>query len=349
MKVLVIQQKMIGDVLASSTICQTLKIQNPDWEIHFMIYPNCLPVVEHHPYIDKIILFDAKQNQGLMSLVKFGKKLNSLQYDIVIDAYGKWESVIPCYFSKAKMRVGYKKSYTSLCYTHLVVPKKGINAEAIYHRLQLANAVLDQEINLIFPKIYLTEEEQSNAKKSIAEKLNIDVPMVMVSVLGSEKIKSLPALQMAEVLDYLVTQNKNILLLFNYIPTQIEEAKEIYNACKSETKEKIVFDFYTQSLREFLAILEQCDALIGNEGGAVNMAKALGIKTFTIFSPWINKNSWNMLEDEQNHISVHLQDYYPELYEKKHPKKFKSKSLEMYPFLSIDLYKNQLKSFLARI
>ena len=52
MKILVIQQKMIGDVLASSTLCNTLKNEYPEAQIDYLIYPFTSPVVENNPNID---------------------------------------------------------------------------------------------------------------------------------------------------------------------------------------------------------------------------------------------------------------------------------------------------------
>ena len=57
-KILVIQQKMIGDVLASSIICNNLKNIFPDAEIHYLIYPFTKPVVENNPNIDRIVFFE---------------------------------------------------------------------------------------------------------------------------------------------------------------------------------------------------------------------------------------------------------------------------------------------------
>src|SRR5690606_7448133 len=104
MRVLVIQQNMIGDVLARTVICKAIDGKHPDCEIHYMIYPNTLAVIENNPYVDKLIILDSKQQKGLSKLVRFGKKLKAEKYNAVIDAYGKWESMIPAYFSDAKDR-----------------------------------------------------------------------------------------------------------------------------------------------------------------------------------------------------------------------------------------------------
>lgn len=349
MKVLVIQQKMIGDVLASTVICETIKTVHPDWEVHYMIEPNTLAVVENNPFIDHIVFFQKPKKDSFISLIKFGFELKKESYNAVVDAYGKWESIIPAYFSGAKTRIGNKKWYTKLLFTKTITPAKDIEGSAIAHRLQLAEALLDAPASVLFPKIYLTEEEIAAAKQSVQDRLDTTKPIFMISVLGSGTNKSLPAGQMAQTLDDIAATNNNIQLLFNFMPNQEAEAKAIYDACQPQTQNQIVFDFYTKGLRTFLAVLSQCDAMIGNEGGAVNMAKALNIPTFTIFSPWINKSSWNMLTDDTNHVAVHLNDYHPEIYNGQHSKHFKKQAMDLYKKLTPDLYRAPLVDFIKRI
>jgi heptosyltransferase-2 len=348
MKVLIIQQKMIGDVLASTVICEAIKKQHPDWQVHYMIQPNTMPVVENNPYIDKVVFFEKKKKEGILKLIQFGISLKKEEYNAVIDAYGKWESIIPAYFSGAKIRIGYKKWYTKILFTQTVIPQQNIEGSAIAHRLQLAEALLKKPTSSLFPKIYLTDSETKLALKNIQKQLDTIRPIFMISVLGSDINKSLPTIQMALTLDHIANES-NAQLVFNFMPHQENEAKAIYDACKPETKNKIVFDFYTKGLRTFLAVLSHCDAMIGNEGGAVNMAKALNIPTFTIFSPWINKSSWNMLTDDKDHVAVHLNDYHPEIYNGQHSKHFKKQALELYKKLTPDLYRASLVNFIKRI
>ena len=60
MKILVIQMKFIGDVLASSIICNNLKKLYPNSQVDFLIYPFTKPVIENNPessIIFKIFLY----------------------------------------------------------------------------------------------------------------------------------------------------------------------------------------------------------------------------------------------------------------------------------------------------
>lgn len=347
MKILVIQQKMIGDVLTSTIICESLKKELPDCEVHYMIHPNTFAVVENHPHVDKILFFDPKINDNFFKIIRFGQSLKTDKYDVVIDAYGKWESVLVSYFSNAKTRIGFKKWYTSLFFSNTIVQKKVTKGSAIAHRLQLVESFLNKDVELIYPKIYLKDSEIDKAKHLLKNQIKPEHKIIMISVLGSGLNKSLPPEQMAQTID--IIAKEHVQLIFNYMPNQKTEAQQIYDICAPETQKQIIFDFDAGNLRRFLAVLSQCDALIGNEGGAVNMAKALGIKTFSIYSPWINKSSWNMLDDGKNHASIHLNDYYPEIYKEKHPKKFKSKALDLYKKLTPDLYRYDLEDFVKNL
>lgn len=349
MKILVIQQKMTGDVLLSSVICQAIKMKYPNAEVHYLVYKNTIDVIQNNPYIDHIIAFDNKKHNNIFSLVAFGKSLQKNKYDAVIDAYGKWEGIIPAWFSNAPKTVGKKKWYTKLFYTHTVPIPKGKTNEALSFRLELAKVVTGQTAQIDFPKIYLTLKEIEAGLQTLQKYIGTNQQAVMISILGSGTSKSLPAPVMAEMLDF-IASNSHFALLFNYLPSQATEAKIIFDLCKTETRQKIIFDLYAERLRDFMAILIHCRALIGNEGGAVNIAKALDISTFSVFSPWIPKTLWNMMVDEGKHMAIHIQDYFPELYPENYSVKAIKKNYQAYyKKLSFGLFKKSLLVFLNKI
>ncbi|MFP9115405.1 glycosyltransferase [Flavobacterium sp. RHBU_3] len=344
-KILVIQQKMIGDVLASSIICKALKEEYPDAQVDYMAYDFTRPVVQNNPYIDHLITFTSEQRKSRLALIKFALSIRRKRYTAILDAYSKWESGIIVLISGAATCIGFKKWYTSFFYDKTITPDWRIENSALVHRLQLAEALTGTATPVNFPKIYLEQKEIEYARQLMAAKLDINKPVIMLSIMGSDDIKSLPVAEMSKIADF-VADNTGAQLLFNYLPKQADKAQEIYNLCKPETKQKVVFDFYIDDLRQMIAVLSQCNGLVGNEGGAVNMGKALGVPTFTIFSPWINKGSWNMLTDTHKHNAVHLQDYFPEIYGEKHPKEFKEQSIELYKKLQLALFEDKLHSFL---
>ena len=168
MKVLLIQQKMIGDVLVSSLLCEHLKQQLPECEVHYLINEHTLAVVENNPFIDTLVLFKREEQKSKTKFYRFLRAISREKYDVVIDVYGKLESNLMTLFSGAKMRVSHSKWYSKFIYTHLISgssKKKSEVGLAIENRLSFLSPLLSEIKNPEkTPKIYLTETEIARAK-----------------------------------------------------------------------------------------------------------------------------------------------------------------------------------------
>ncbi|WP_353778311.1 glycosyltransferase family 9 protein [Winogradskyella sp. 3972H.M.0a.05] len=352
MKVLIIQQKMIGDVLTSSILFEAIKSKYNNAELHYVINSHTYPVVENNPFIDQFLFVSPDIEKSKSKFYSFLKHIKKEKYDVVIDVYSKTSSNLMTFFSKAKKRISKHKSYTAFLYTNTFREAKQPKTNAglaVENRLQLLEPLGLSNDTIIKPKIYLTDSEKNNAKAFLTTNgINLSKPLYMISVLGSGASKTYPFEYMASVLKTTVDTKPDSQILFNYIPKQAEDARAIYELCDKHVQDHIFFDVFGKNLRDFLAITSHCDALIGNEGGAVNMAKALNIPTFTIFSPWIIKEAWNMFDDGSNHISVHLNDFKPEHYNSvSHLKELKKNSEALYKEFNPELFEDKLSAFLS--
>lgn len=351
MKILIIQQKMIGDVLTTSILFEAIKAQYPDAELHYVINTHTFPVIENNPFIDKIHFFTPEYEKSKLQLLHFAKQLKNENYDVIIDVYSKLSSHLISFVSHAKTKISIDKGFNSLIYNYRFKHKPIADTNAglaIENRMQLLTPLnIDTSIS-VRPKIYLSETEKTNAKQFLEKNIiDLSKPLFMIGVLGSGPNKTYPFHYMAKVIDKIILEQPKSQILFNYIPNQITHAKAILELCSAESKKHIFFKVFGKSLREFLAITSHCDALIGNEGGAINMAKALHIPTFTIFSPWIKKEAWNMFDDGLKHVSVHLNDYNKSFYSSvKHPKELKFKASELYQEFNPLFFEKDLTTFL---
>lgn len=302
MKILVIQKKLLGDVLICSVVFELLKKKYPNAELHYLIDKKFEPIIKNHQFIDKIIYFN-----GFWDTLK---KIRTEKYNIIIDTYSKIETALFCRFSSAETS-GYYKKYTSFLYTYPIkrskVPQNPLLTSAIEHRIELLSP-FDIEKQLQFPKIYLTEQEKKEAENLIKQYTTEEKPLIMLSLFGSSDEKSYPIEYFGEILNT-IKENSSAKILCNYLPTQKQKFEEWYNNLPSDLQEIIVKNFDTTNLRQYIAVVSQCKALIGNEGGSTNTSKALNIPTFSIFAPFISKTSWNWNDDEIKNTSVHPSDY----------------------------------------
>lgn len=351
MKILVIQQKMIGDVLVSSIICDNLRKAYPTAQIDYLVNESTVAVLEGNASYNNLILFEEKHQKSFWQLLKFAAKIRNRKYDIVIDAYSKLQSWIIVGLSGATRRISYKKPGRSFLYSDTVPQADSPSTNlglAIERRLSLLEPL---QLNIEFktsPQLYISEQELSFVEKLFASK-NVDASRktIMISLLGSEDKKTYPLPFMAEIVDF-IGQNYNVNILFNYFPRQTADAKKVFELCSDSTKQKIYFDLLGKDLREFIAIMNSCDLIVGNDGGAINMAKALQKPSFIIFSPHIEKKIWATFEDGKNHVSVHLNDFKPSLFSDKSYDELKKNALEIYQKFEPSYFIPILKSFLDR-
>lgn len=309
-KILIIQNKRIGDVLISSVISNNYKAKYPDSEVHLMAYEFTHGVIENNPNIDKIIGINEKELKKIGNLIKMIRWVKKQKYDIIFDPYSKLQSRLICKFGGAKMTIGHKsrKKIGNLGYytnpVSILEEKTKPCGKAIEDRIHLLQqAEVFENINYE-PKIFLTEKEQTF---QFPEPFR-DKKIIMWGILGSTPQKSMPYEYVAQMIDH-VTANYDVYLQLNYAPNQQEEANKILALCKDTSS--VIQGVYAKSIREFAVQMNQCAVLISNEGGTVHIAKALNKPTFTIFSPYINKDDWSSFEDGVFHKSVHLLDFVP--------------------------------------
>ncbi|MCM4159356.1 glycosyltransferase family 9 protein [Antarcticibacterium flavum] len=351
MKILIIQQKMIGDVLTSSILFEVLRKEFPEARLEYLIYKHTFPVVENNPFIDELIPSE-KEDLKPHKFPAFLQRIRKRKYNIIIDVYSKIGTALLCAYSGANTTISYEKWYTKNFYFRVVkraetpLTPAGL---AIENRLRLLTPLIEKGPAQIKPKIYLTTTETTAAKNRLEQAgISGKEMLLMVSVLGSSEAKTYPLPYLATLLDETVEET-GAHLLFNYIPKQLPEAQQVFELCNTETKEHIHLEIFGRSLREFMSLTSHCDAIIGNEGGAINMAKALEVPAFAIFSPSINKEDWALFENKATNTSVHLKDFRPGLFEKGSTKKLKKDSEKLYDLFKPEMIWPELKEFLQSI
>lgn len=345
-KILIIQNKRIGDVLLSSIIANNIKCIFPDSEVHFFVYDYAADVLKNNPNIDKIIEVNDKDLKKISILLKQIHIIKRNNYDIIFDAYSKFQSRLICLFSGAKFRIGFKRKHKTLklpFYTHAVNfldHSTKICGKALEDRINIITSVYSLEVPDYVPKIHLTKaEKEYNITASLKS------PIIMLGILGSTPQKSMPLDYMVQLIDY-ITSNYNVTVLFNYAPHQKNDALNIYEKCAN--KHQINIDIYEDSVRGFLKLMYKCDMLIANEGGSVHMAKALDKPTFTIYSPYILKDHWASFEDRIVHNSIHLLEEKPNLFatSRDERKKIEADPTALYRALTPEMIIKKMDAFL---
>lgn len=350
MKLLIIQNKFIGDVITSSILAENLKHMIPGVTIHFFCYQPAMGILENNPNIDRVIAYHPKEIKDLRVLFRYTQLVRAEKYDVIIDPYAKLESKIITFFSGAKIRISYFKSLTKWIYTTRVKVDQEEDkdmARAIIHRLALLKPLIKDDFNWIYrSSIYLTDEEKNEGKQLlIKEGIDVNQPIIMIGIIGSTLSKSLPFHLMKEIIDFLL-KNTNAQLLFNFVPNQIDDVQSLIDLYKSNPR--IFTNTPAKNIRDLAKVAANCQANIANEGGSVHVSKALNIPTYFVFSPFHSKKVWATFEDSTLFSSVHVADFYPEIIEGKSQKQLVEESEELYNLFTPSMLLQELMNW-ARV
>lgn len=319
----------------------------PDSEIHFFCYEQAQDILIGNPAVDKLILFNDSALKKYSVLKKFAEQIKKEKYDILIDPYAKIQSRYITWFSGADRRISYDKPVFKHLYTDVVAQADTTQlgyCKALEDRLKLLEplGINVQHLEHKF-KLFLSKEEKEEGKEILRRAgLDLSKPVFMLGILGSSPSKSWTLDKMAQLISF-IQENYDVQILFNYIPVQKESVDLIISKLKNT--HNIYPEVMGKSVREFLKIMSACSAYIGNEGGGINMSKALEKPTFSIYSPHKFPEIWGCMENQPQHASVHLREIRPDLYVRPDLDKLLDKASFYYDLIDYDFVIEKFKYF----
>ncbi len=104
-RILIVLLGAIGDVVRGLPLAMRIKRSWPAVELHWAVEPISLPIVECHPALDKIIVFD--RPGGIRAYQKFISALRQEKYDLVLDLQRHFKSGLTSRLSGAPVRIGF--------------------------------------------------------------------------------------------------------------------------------------------------------------------------------------------------------------------------------------------------
>src|SRR5215213_2653591 len=98
-RILIIKPSAIGDVVHTLPILALLRKRWPDAHIAWLLTPACAGLLERHPMLNEVILFDRgyygrgwRDPRSAVDFVTFTSKLRRRAFDLVIDLQGLFRS-----------------------------------------------------------------------------------------------------------------------------------------------------------------------------------------------------------------------------------------------------------------
>jgi lipopolysaccharide heptosyltransferase II len=141
---LIIQTAFIGDVILATSVVEKLHQKFPEAKIDFLLRKGNESLLENHPFLNNIIVWDKKQNK-LSNLFKIISKVRSSKYDYVINLHRFASSGLITALSGAKERIGFDKNPLSFFYTKKLKHEIGNGKHEIERNHELIKDLTDDK------------------------------------------------------------------------------------------------------------------------------------------------------------------------------------------------------------
>lgn len=127
-RIVVLHTAFIGDIILALPLVQRLRASLPDAHISFVVIPSVANVLENHPAINEVIIYDKhRRDAGLRGILRLGKKLRNGNYDTAIIPHRSLRSAIIGWRSKIPRRIGFSTSTGVKLFTDVVTYDKDIH------------------------------------------------------------------------------------------------------------------------------------------------------------------------------------------------------------------------------
>jgi len=157
-KFLIIQTAFIGDVVLATALAEKLHKYYPTATIDFLLRKGNESLLNEHPYIGKVWVWDKKKDKT-RNLLQLAVDIRKQKYSHVINPHRFGSSGFITWLSAAKNKIGFDKNPFSFCYTkkvkHIISAPYAVKPIHEVDRNQMLISDIAGEYPS-FPKLYPT-------------------------------------------------------------------------------------------------------------------------------------------------------------------------------------------------
>ena len=310
MNILIVNPFGIGDCLFATPLIHTLKEKFPRHKLGFLCNKRTAGLLKNNPFLDRMFVYERDDFKCLLSVSwqKWLREFNSFireikkeKFDLAIDLSLAANFGFFLWIAGIKKRIGY--NYKNRGY-YLTASIKLAGYED-KHIVEYYNGLL--ELLEIKPKynhleLYLNEKDKRYAEDVFAYQNIGHQNLVIVIAAGGgaswgidANLKRWPEENFILLVDKLVEKYKATVIIVGDL-----NEKDLLINLKAD--KKIINLTGQTTLGQLAAVINKSDLFIGNDGGPLHIAVALGKKTVSFFGPVDPKVYGPYPAEESRHI-----------------------------------------------
>jgi len=274
--ILVIKLRYLGDVVLSTPVLPLLRKHFPEAKMTFLVNPGTAAVLQHNPYLDEVWVLPRKP---WWQQLRFIQHVRNAKFDAVIDLTDGDRSAFLSWATGAPVRLGYNRDrrWRGKFYSQVLPSAYGSMHMVEYHQQALAGLGINEPVGE--PEVYIRSEVRQQDEEELSDLSATGQPLVLLHPTARYVFKAWPLERFAAVAEWLSGQGIRVALIGSQ--REILIGQQIINL----TKHKPVNLMGKTRLSQLTALMKRSHLLIGNDGGPMHMAAAVGCPVLGLFGP----------------------------------------------------------------
>jgi heptosyltransferase-1 len=282
---LIIKPSSLGDIVLALPALSALRESLPDADIRWLIRPEFAALVENHPDLTDVIIFDRKllgkawfHPRAFASLLSLIRVLRQRKFDAVIDLQGLFRTASLAWLSGCKKRFGIAntKEFAHYFYTHKATQDiKCIHLVDFYLKIVQTITSSKTQAHFVFPQDPDAVDSVSSLLKSHGVKPDDYAVLIPGSAYGD---KCWPSRRFAALADKISSQ-----FGLSIAATGTESENDTIEDLKNQADAPIANLAGQTLLGELIALLKAAKLVVSNDTGPGHIAAALGVPLVMIF------------------------------------------------------------------
>ena len=288
----------LGDVVFSLPAIQALKARLPHVRITVVAHSPSHEFLSHHPSIDSVIKIPYTQKDGFTSAFQFAQSLRKYQFDMAILFPNSLRSAMLAWLSGAKIRIGYQTEGRGIFLTHPVIVQK--DSKSIHGVDYYSNILSCLGINDVEKKFepIVSNEDVTQQEEMLAQQGIYPGDFKVAIQPGASKQEKRWHPERFGILCQKLIKERGAKILLLGSEAESELIDQVRKFCPREDS----LTFTGMNLKEVLALLQNCQLLIANDSGLMNMAAMVGTPLVGIFGPGSPKTSDPCIEPAKKEL-----------------------------------------------
>jgi heptosyltransferase-1 len=282
--ILITKPSSLGDIVLALPALRALRLSFPEAKINWLIRPEFAELIEDHPHLDEVIIFDRKllgkawfHPKAFGALISLIRKLRRSKFDVIFDFQGLFRTASLAWLSGCKKRFGMvnAREFATIFYTHKIPQNiESIHMVDYYLKIIQAASASDFGVEFVFPQSKDTEDSVGEllASHGIENDYAVLIPG------SAHQDKCWPAECFAQLAEKISSRYQ-----LSIVATGSASEAAIIKKVKEKADVPVTSLAGQTSLSELVALFKRARLVVSNDTGPGHIAAALGVPLVLMF------------------------------------------------------------------